>query len=161
MELLLDRKYKKLKYTIGLLYIKNNNTNKFEFFSNTIEDTDRNLSQSMPIETIRKIKQKSITAIPTGRYEITLNVVSPKYSKKPQWVQFCGAKMPRLLNVPGFDGILIHPGNQANPDSDGCLLPGKNDKPGWVSNSTAYFKDLYTKMKSAVNKGEKIFITIK
>lgn len=160
MELLLDRKYKKLKYTIGLLSIKNEKTNKFEFFSNTLEDTDRGLVQSMPIDTIRKIKQKSVTAIPTGRYEIALNVVSPKYTKKQQWVQFCGAKMPRLLNVPGFDGILMHPGNTP-ADTDGCLLPGKNDKPGWVSNSTTYFKQLYTKMKEAVNKGEKIFITIK
>lgn len=160
MELLLNRKYKKLNYTIGLLSIKNEQTNQFEFFSNTLEDTDRGLNQSMQIDTIRKIKQKSITAIPTGRYEIVLNVVSPKYSSKQQWVDFCGAKMPRLLNVPGFDGILIHPGNTAS-DTDGCLLVGKNDKPGWVSSSTVYFKQLYTKMKEAVNNGEKIFITIK
>ena len=81
-------------------------------------------------------------------------------SKKSQWVTYCNAKMPRLLNVPGFDGILIHPGNSAK-DSDGCILPGKNDKKGWVSNSTETFKKLYTKMKEAIKIGEKLYITIK
>ena len=158
MELILDRKYKKLEYTIGNLYIVENG--KPMFFSNTIEDTDRGLTQSMSIEQIKSIKKKSITAIPKGHYEITLNVVSPKYSKKSQWVTYCNAKMPRLLNVPGFDGILIHPGNSAK-DSDGCILPGKNDKKGLVSNSTETFKKLYTKMKEAVKMGEKLYITIK
>lgn len=89
MEIILDRKH----------IVENG---KSVFFSNTIEDTDRGLTQSMSIEQIKSIKKKSITAIPKGRYEITLNVVSPKYSKKSQWVTYCDAKMPRLLNVPRF-----------------------------------------------------------
>ena len=41
MEIKVDRKWKKEKYTIGRLYIDG------EFICNTIEDTDRGLTQSM------------------------------------------------------------------------------------------------------------------
>lgn len=157
MELILDRKYKKSAYTIGRLYIKNGT--ELTLFSNTMEDTDRGLDQKMSLAEIKKIKQKSVTAIPTGRYEITIDVVSPKYSKRKQWVDFCGARMPRLLNVPGYEGVLIHPGNTAK-DTDGCILPGSNDKVGMVCNSTMYFKKLYGLMKDAKKRGEKIFIEI-
>ena len=68
--------------------------------------------------------------------------------------------MPRLLNVPGYDGVLLDPGNSAS-DTEGCIIPGKNDKVGWVSNSTNYFKDLYNKMQIASkSRGEKITIEI-
>lgn len=160
MELILDRKYKKLDYTIGNLYIVDKKTSKSVFFSNTLEDTDRGLTQTMSITQLKSIKKKSITAIPKGRYEITLDVVSPKYSKKPAFVTFCNAKMPRLLNVPAYDGVLIHSGNSAK-DTDGCILVGKNDKKGWVSNSTNTFKLLYNKMLEAKKSGEKIYISIK
>ena len=58
------------------------------------------------------------------------------------------------------DGVLIHPGNSAS-DTEGCIIPGKNDKVGLVSNSTNYFKELYNKMKIASkSRGEKITIEI-
>lgn len=58
-------------------------------------------------------KIKGDTAIPTGTYNIILDIVSSKYSNfsKYPYVKFCGGKMPRLLNVPGYEGILIHAGN--------------------------------------------------
>ena len=52
------------------------------------------------------------TAIPAGVYEIIINM-SPRFKKL----------LPRLLNVPGFDGILIHKGNTAK-DTYGCILVG-------------------------------------
>jgi hypothetical protein len=45
--------------------------------------------------------------------------------------------LPRLLNVPGFDGILIHRGNTEN-DSSGCIIVGENKVVGKVINSTGY-----------------------
>ena len=82
LELLLDRKWKKSDYTIGRLFIDG------EYFSNTLEDTDRGLSSEMTAEQIRKIKIQSKTAIPTGRYKITLSVQSPKYKDRKQYA-FC------------------------------------------------------------------------
>lgn len=153
MKLKLIRKWKKDAYTIGQLYVDD------VFFSNTIEDKDRGLSQNMPLEKILFLKKPSITAIPTGTYEIVLNVQSSKYKKSKTMMQFNKAYMPRLTNVPGYAGILIHPGNSAK-DTEGCIIPGKNDKVGWVSNSTTYFKNLYNKMNIANKKGEKITIEI-
>jgi hypothetical protein len=68
--------------------------------------------------------------------------------------------MPRLKDVPGFLGILIHPGNTAL-DSAGCLIVGKNTQVGKLTDSKNTFAKLYKKMKSAYDKGESIKITIK
>lgn len=141
MKLYLNRHFKGNEYTIGKLYIDG------EYFCDTIEDVDRGLNQEMTIEEIREIKIKHETAIPTGTYKITLNVQSPKYSQRSQY-DFCKGYLPRLIDVKGFDGILIHIGNYAK-DSSGCILVGKNDSKGMVSNSTATFKNLYERLKSA------------
>ena len=65
--------------------------------------------------------------------------------------------MPRLLNVPGFDGILIHPGNSAL-DTLGCILVGKNTKVGKLTDSKETFKAVYKRLKEAADKGEDITI---
>jgi hypothetical protein len=61
-----------------------------------------------------------------------------------------------LLNVPHFDGILIHAGNTAE-DSAGCILVGENKVKGKVINSMATLKRLYGILKEA---GEDITLTI-
>ena len=71
MKLLLKRIARRDKYTIGKLYIDG----KYE--CDTVEDKDRGLTQNMSLEEIKKIKIPNETAIPTGTYKITLNVVSP------------------------------------------------------------------------------------
>lgn len=155
MKLLLDRKYKKEKYTIGKLYI--NNT----YFCDTIEDRDRHLTQTTPLNKIKEIKVAAQTAIPTGTYNIRMDIISPKYSLKPWYVKNCNkAKLPRLENVPGFSGVLIHVGN-TEKDSAGCILTGVNDTPGMVTKSKETFLKLYNKLYQAYQKGEKITITIK
>ena len=81
-------------YTIGHLYIDG------VWYCNTIEDRDRGLTQDMPLSEIKKIKVKSQTAIPRGKYMVTLNVISPKFFKKTYYNNFCGSKLPRLIDVP-------------------------------------------------------------
>ena len=154
MELLLKRIAKRNTYTIGKLYIDN------VYFCDTIEDRDRGLKQDTPLSKIKSVKVASQTAIPTGTYDITMNVISPRLSKKPFYKQNCnGGRVPRLLNVPGFDGILIHVGNTA-ADSAGCILVGKNSQVGKVLNSSDTFKRLYSILDKANRAGNEIKIKI-
>lgn len=149
MELTLKRIARREKYTIGRLYIDG------KYFCDTIEDKDRGLSQELPVTVNKNLKRRGVTAIPVGRYRVTLDVVSPKFSKKTAY-QFCGGKLPRLINVPAFDGVLIHIGNTAN-DTEGCILVGKNTEVGKVLQSTVTFRALYEELKQAK---DTIYITV-
>lgn len=142
MEIVLNRKWKKPNYTIGVLSIDG------KFFCNTLEDTDRGLKDTMDVSEIKAIKKPHITAIPTGTYQVTLNVVSPKFGSRKFYKEVCNGKVPRLLNVKGFDGILIHAGNKAG-DTDGCILVGRNLEVGQVINSQATFRELYKLLSSS------------
>ena len=150
MELELKRIAKRDTYTIGHLYVDGVR------FCDTLEDTDRGLDQKMSLAVLKARKRKGITAIPTGRYRVTLGVKSPKYSKRPQY-DFCEGYVPRLINVPAYDGILIHIGNYPQ-DTEGCILVGRNTKVGAVLQSTETFKKLYAVLKKST---ENIYITIK
>ena len=153
MKLELKRIAKKDKYTIGHLYIEN------KYFCDTLEDPDRGLTSTMSLTEIKSKKIKGDTAIPTGTYKITLDVVSPKYSNfsKYPYVKFCGGKMPRLLNIPGYEGVLIHAGN-TQKDTEGCLLVGANKVVGKVINSQVTWKNLYEILQKDKNN---LSITIK
>ena len=72
----LTRNYKKDTYTIGNLYLDGT------WVCNTLEDKDRGLQQTMPLKKIQELKVYSKTAIPTGTYKVTLDVVSPGFSSK-------------------------------------------------------------------------------
>lgn len=153
MKITLIRTYNNDRYCIGHLYIDG------KFYMDTLEDCDRGLDQKMTLDKIKSLKKKSITAIPTGTYKITINVVSPKYSKKQFFNDYCKGKMPRLLEVKGYEGILMHPGNSAK-DSDGCILVGENKVKGGLINSTKCFIRLYDMMREANKKKEDIVIEI-
>ena len=150
MELLLKRIARRDTYTIGHLYIDG------ERFCDTCEDCDRGLRQDLPLSVNQAKKRRGITAIPVGRYRVTLGVLSKKYSKKKQY-DFTGGYLPRLVNVPAFEGILIHIGNTA-ADSEGCILVGRNTKVGMVLESTKTFKALYEVLRKATSP---IYITVK
>lgn len=128
-------------YTISKLFVNGS------YLCDVLQDTNRGLTQSMSLEEINEIKVKGKTAIPKGTYQVTLNVVSPRFSKKAQYA-FCQGKLPRLINVPGYEGVLIHIGNTPE-DTDGCLLVGYNKVKGQVIDSTKAFKELYSILSSA------------
>lgn len=142
MNIILNRIAKKAKYTIGKLYINN------QYFCDTLEDTDRGLTQSMTEQQIGSKKVYGETAIPTGTYRIIISY-SNKFKKQ----------MPLLLNVPGFAGIRIHSGN-TEKDSLGCILVGKNKAVGKVLESRDTYSKLFSILYEA-NKKETIKITIK
>lgn len=142
LNLKLERKWKKEKYTIGNLYVNG------VFFSNVLEDTVRGLRQDMTPEEIQKIKIHGQTAIPSGRYEIRVTL-SARFRRQ----------LPVLLNVPGYAGVRIHPGN-TDANTEGCLLPGKNDRVGQVSNSRATMAALQKQIEEAIYQNSKVYIEI-
>lgn len=153
MELLLKRIALKDTYTIGKLYV--NGT----YFCDTIEDKVRDLNKDGDLNDVGEGKIPSLTAIPYGKYEITLKVQSPKYSLRTNY-KWCKGYLPRLINVPHFEGILIHAGNTAK-DSAGCIIVGENKVKGQVINSMSTLKRLYgSVLKEASDRNEKIWIKI-
>ena len=134
MKLLLKRIAKKDKYTIGNLYVDG------KFFCNTLEDKDRGLNSQMSLEEIKNKKVYGETAIPTGTYKIDMNAVSSSF-KNRAWAKPYNGKIPRLLNVLGYSGVLIHPGNDQS-DTLGCILVGRNTQVGKVLDSQNTFHSL-------------------
>lgn len=148
MNIQLKRIAKRDVYTIGKLYING------EYFCDTIEDKDRGLDQSMPVNDIKKKKIYGQTAIPTGTYTVNMSVVSPKF-KTRKWAIPYGGKIPRLQNVNGFDGVLIHPGSSSK-DTYGCVLVGKNTSIGKLTES----QNTFHKLMKILLKNKDITITI-
>lgn len=153
MKLCIERRWKRQGYTIGILYIDGVR------FCETLEDRDRGLRQDMTVAAIRLRKVFGRTAIPTGIYHVDISTVSPKFRNRTWAIQY-GGVVPRLLDVKGFDGVLIHPGNTA-ADTNGCVLVGDNKEVGKVLNSTATFHRLFARMIDAAGDGEDITIEIR
>ena len=153
MRLTLRRIAKKETYTIGRLYVDG------IYVCDTVEDKDRGLKSHHPLEQISKVKVYGETAIPMGTYTIDMDKVSPKFSNR-SWAKPYSGKIPRLLSVPGFESILIHPGNTA-ASSLGCILVGINDTVGRVYDSQRTFKSLMDdSLVPATDRGDNITITI-
>lgn len=141
MNLLLDRKYLKENYTIGKLHIND------VYFCDTLEDKVVDVDKSGKIDN-GEVKIYGQTAIPYGKYKVVLSY-SPRF----------GRIMPRILDVPGFNGILIHIGNTIK-DTDGCILVGRNKTVGMVNESTTTFNELFRQMEVAEKTGENMTINI-
>jgi hypothetical protein len=152
MKLLLRRIFKGPRYTIGKLFINS------VYECDTLEDQDRGLTSQMSLEEIKAKKVYGVTAIPTGTYSINMTTVSPKF-KDRAWAKPYKGILPRLENVKGYEGVLIHVGNKAE-DTLGCILVGENKVKGQVINSTATFYELMTVLLKAQSAGEVIELTI-
>lgn len=154
MRIELKRIYTCSTYTIGHVYVNG------EYVCDTVEDTDRGLHQGMTAAQIRKVKVYRQTAIPTGTYKVTMNVQSPKFAQYEYYKKYCNGYLPRLLDVPGFDGILIHKGVSAN-SSAGCIIVGYNTIKGRVTDSQKAWEKLMKKYLTPAKMLEKeITITI-
>lgn len=153
MKLKVERRWKKATYTIGRFYIDG------VYYCNTLEDRDRGLKQTDSLTYIKARKVAGETAIPTGTYIVSMSTTSPKYAGVPFYWNFCKGKMPRLLAVPGFDGILIHPLTTAL-ETKGCIGVGLNTKVGKLTQSKETWKQVCKLMIEAAERGEQITIEI-
>lgn len=144
MEILVQRIAIKAGYTIGKLFVDG------KYVCDTLEDT------------VRTVKIKHETAIPVGRYQVAMTIRSPKYSQsKYNWAMRYNGILPRLLDVPNYEGILIHVGNTAK-DTSGCILVGYNKIVGKLVDSTkAFYKLMDNYLIPARNRKETIFIEIR
>lgn len=152
MKIRLKRVFKGNNYTIGNLSIDG----KFE--CDTLEDPDRGLTSSMSLEEIKSKKVYGNTAIPCGMYKVDMGTVSPKF-KDRAWAKFCNGKLPRLIDVKGYEGVLIHVGNKPE-DTLGCILLGENKTKGQIINSTSTFERVYNKLLNVYKSGEQITLEI-
>ena len=109
-------------------------------------------------DTIEPPADGPVRCIPEGTYEVSITVKSPTYSQKASYA-WCGGYLPRLKNVPGRSGILIHSGNTAD-HTRGCILVGKRQNAGFVANSMNTLKELYKYFRDAEGTGDKVFITV-
>ena len=111
--------------TLGKLYINK------EYFCDTVEDKYRDLS-----------KEKKVygeTCIPYGTYKVVINK-SPKFKRL----------MPRLLDVPHFNGILIHNAGSrkdAIEYTEGCILLFRQSKGNKVLDSKKVFDEFFNRIK--------------
>ena len=154
MKIQVQRLYKKDTYTIGKMFIDG------KYFCDTLEDKDRGLNSSMLESQIKEIKVYGETAIPIGTYKIDMNTISPKFSKYPFYQEVCKGKIPRLIGVKGFNGILIHVADGYKGASlvQGCIGIGKNKIKGGLLEGKETFKKLYSILSSCNN--DKIEIEI-
>lgn len=141
MKLLLKRIALRNTYTIGKLYVDNH------YFCDTLEDKVRDLNKDGDLNDAGEGKVAGQTAIPYGTYKVTMDVQSPKFSQRASYA-WCKGYLPRLLNVPHFEGIMIHSGNDAT-HSAGCILVGENRVKGQVLNSMNTLKRLVGILKGA------------
>lgn len=110
-----------------------------------VEDAVR----EVPGQPVEAWKIKGQTAIPRGVYSIVINR-SARFQRD----------LPLLLDVPGFEGIRIHPGN-THADTEGCLLPGEIRLAKSVGRSQAAFGALFAALRDAIARGASPTIEIR
>ncbi len=89
------------------------------------------------------------TAIPAGRYRVVVT-----FSNRFQRL------LPLLVDVEGFEGVRIHPGNTA-ADTEGCILPGLLRQSNSVGQSRMAFEPLMAKIVAATQDGGEVWIDVR
>lgn len=99
-------------------------------------------------DVVRDAKIADCTAIPAGEYRVIINH-SNHFNRL----------LPLLLDVPGYVGVRIHPGN-TDADTEGCILVGDDPAPDFLGASRVAFERLFAKMQAAVAGGDEITLEI-
>ena len=106
------------------------------------------------------------TRIPNGVYKLGLRKVGGYHARYTKRFPHIHIGMLHVLNVPGFEYILIHCGN-TDEHTAGCLLVGDSQennlitKDGFIGKSTQAYKRIYPRIAEAIECGEEVTITYK
>ena len=136
--------------TNGILIDKTNN----KFLAYTLEDE------------YRDEKKYGETRIPEGTYKLALRKTGGYHAKYSKRFSSIYIGMLHVINVPGFEYILIHCGN-TDEHTAGCLLVGDSQennqitKDGFIGKSTQAYKRIYPAIAEAIDCGEEVTITYK
>lgn len=106
----------------------------------------------------RTVKVWGETCIPLGRYKVELRTEG-KFHEQYK-VKFPGfhVGMLHVTNVPGFEYILIHIGND-DDDTAGCYLPGMDVEAMTVEESTKAYEKIYKQIAPLLVAGDDVYIT--
>ena len=137
--------------TLGVLF---DTTNERKFLCFTLEDE------------FREIKLNGETRIPAGTYNVTLRTeggFNQRYNEK--FGTDFNKGMLWVRDVPGFEYILTHIGNNDN-DTEGCLLVGDTQtqnitKNGFIGSSTDAYTRIYPPIADVLVSGGEVTITYK
>ena len=132
----------------------------------SVEDEKRNFLCYTLEDEQRDVKEYGETRIPAGTYKLGLRTVGGYHGK--YCIRFADIHigMLHVLNVPGFEYILIHCGN-TDEHTAGCLLVGDSQennqitKNGFIGKSTQAYKRIYPRIAKAIECGEEVTITYK
>ena len=106
------------------------------------------------------------TRIPEGTYKLGLRKVGGYHARYSKKFDDFHIGMLHVLDVPGFEYILIHCGN-TDEHTAGCLLVGDSQennqikKDGFIGRSVQAYKRIYPRIASALERGEEVKITYK
>lgn len=143
MELTLQRNATDKETTLGDLAVNG------EHFCFTLEDAVR----EQPGVPVARWKVKGQTAIPTGRYLVTLNN-SPRF----------GPETITINGVEGFDFIRVHGGNSKD-STEGCVIVGDQIDAATARISGALLRGVLGKLKDkiryALTQDGEVWISIK
>lgn len=112
----------------------------------------------------REVKVMHETRIPEGTYKITLAKWGNHHARYSEKFPAIHKGMLLLENVPNFQGILIHLGNNDDHTS-GCILVGNNannnkNVDGQITDSTGAYLSIYPAIAQAIEAKEPVTITI-
>ncbi len=136
--------------TNGILIDKTNN----KFLAYTLEDE------------YRDEKKYGETRIPEGTYKLALRKTGGYHAKYSKRFSSIHIGMLHVINVPGFEYILIHCGNTDEHTAGGLLVGDSQEnnqitKDGFIGKSTQAYKRIYPAIAEAIDCGEEVTITYK
>ena len=99
-------------------------------------------------DVVREVKIHGETAIPEGRYRITMEN-SPRF----------GPGTLTVNDVPGFEGVRIHAGN-TDGDTEGCPLVGMVRLPDRIGRSREALTSLKSKVAAALMDDGEVWMEI-